>query len=182
MTSEQQALVTNNMKLAYKVAHKWKSQWLRHGMEFEDLTQTCLLGLCRAAHTYDPSRGVAFSTYATRVMDNEVFAELKKRRHYMDRNIATVDPELVDKLDLAGDDAERIEDAIIDRIVARQFLRHTFKKLPPYVKRLVAALLEHPNDSYNAISKKLKHSHAWAHNTLKRLQQDIARGRYGKLL
>lgn len=54
-------LVTNNLKLVMKMAHKYKNR----GLEIEDLIQEGTIGLMRASTDFDASLGYQFSTYAT---------------------------------------------------------------------------------------------------------------------
>ncbi len=53
------------MGLAVKMA---RQVWIRahRRPELTDLCQAAMVGLCDAAHLYDPSRGVKFSSYASR--------------------------------------------------------------------------------------------------------------------
>lgn len=65
--------------------------------EAEDLRQVGRVGLIKAANHYDSQKGVAFSTYATKVIENEVKAYLaRNRKHYstdsLDRPVA-IDPD-----------------------------------------------------------------------------------------
>lgn len=52
MTTEEQKLVTDNMKLVYTIAKKYKGY-----MEWEDLTQYGILGLCTAATRFNSEKG-----------------------------------------------------------------------------------------------------------------------------
>ncbi len=63
LTNEQRDLAGRNMGLA---GHAAKLVWNRgHQMsEIKDLTQAAMVGLCNATRTYDPSKGIKFSTYA----------------------------------------------------------------------------------------------------------------------
>lgn len=59
--SERDRLVEENQRLAFREAAKVAQTT---GLEFEDLAQEAMKGLIRAAEKFDPSRGLAFSTYA----------------------------------------------------------------------------------------------------------------------
>lgn len=63
MTDAQKKLVEDNLPLAYWYAHKWRNRLI----EEEDREQIAMLGMCKAAIAYDPSRG-AFSTVAAKYM------------------------------------------------------------------------------------------------------------------
>jgi RNA polymerase sporulation-specific sigma factor len=57
---------------------------LPSSMDREDLHSLGLVGLLRAAQTYDPDRGVAFSTYAYRCIEYSIAGALKRES---DRNL-----------------------------------------------------------------------------------------------
>lgn len=55
--------VESNMGLVANVAHRYR--WaLRDGLELDDLMQAGAIGLMKAIERFDPSRGIAFATYA----------------------------------------------------------------------------------------------------------------------
>lgn len=65
-----ECLITNNMRLAISVAQKF-------GYE-EDYESLAMLGLIRAADTFDLDKGACFSTYAARVIQNQILMYLRK--------------------------------------------------------------------------------------------------------
>ena len=67
-------LVQSALPLAHQVARRY----LRGGEPFEDLLQVARLGLVKAVDRFDPSREVAFSTYAVPTMVGEI------KRHFRD--------------------------------------------------------------------------------------------------
>jgi len=75
MQNNIEKLVNDNEKLAYKVAHKFTPKIM---VDFEDIKQMALIGLYKAAKGFDDSKGVKFSTFAFRVMSNEVLQEMRK--------------------------------------------------------------------------------------------------------
>jgi len=75
MMSKIEKLVNDNEKLAYKVAHKFTPKVM---VDFDDIKQMALIGLYKAAKSFDESKGVKFSTYAYRVATNEVLQEMRK--------------------------------------------------------------------------------------------------------
>lgn len=46
----------------------------------EDLFSIGLIGLVKAVNTFNPNKGFAFSTYATRIIRNEILTTFKKKR------------------------------------------------------------------------------------------------------
>lgn len=72
LNSEQRILISENMKLVYHVSKKY------YFAEKEDLQSIGVLGLIDAAKSYDPNRGVKFSTWAYRSINWKLAGELKK--------------------------------------------------------------------------------------------------------
>jgi RNA polymerase sigma-B factor len=90
-------LVDRFLPLAYALALRYQ-----HSCEaLEDLVQVASVGLLKAIDRFDPSRGIAFSTYAVPTMLGEI------RRHFRDRTWAVHVPRDLQELSLR-----------VDRIVA----------------------------------------------------------------
>ncbi len=68
MTREE--LFIDYTNLAYKIANKYVGVYPN---EREDIYQVALMGLWKATEHFDENRGYAFSTFATRVITNEIF-------------------------------------------------------------------------------------------------------------
>lgn len=72
------ALVTDNLRLVYATVRRyWRPS---HPVPYEDIVQTGMVALTNAARHFDPSRGLAFSTYAVTAIRNDLFKELFPRR------------------------------------------------------------------------------------------------------
>ena len=73
-------LVLDNMGLVRTVAVKFRDR----GTEFEDLMQIGAMGMIKAIHSFDTTRGTAFSTYAVPLIVGEI------RRHLRDDGLIRV--------------------------------------------------------------------------------------------
>jgi DNA-directed RNA polymerase specialized sigma subunit len=73
LTDEQQKFVEANHNLIYFLLKTYK--WT-----IDKYYDVAAIGLCKAAQRYDASRNYAFSTYALRVMYNEVVREIRKEK------------------------------------------------------------------------------------------------------
>lgn len=84
-TIEQINNLTDNIKLAYYIAHKWDVK-LSGRIEKEDVEGVCLLGLTKAVLNYNPNLS-KFSTFAIKCMDNEILMALRKVKHKIDNKV-----------------------------------------------------------------------------------------------
>ena len=66
LSKDQQDLVSDNHNLIYSYANKMN-------LDINEYYGLLAIGLCKAAKTYDPNRGYAFSTYAYYVMRTECY-------------------------------------------------------------------------------------------------------------
>ena len=73
-------LVVDNMGLVRSVAGRFRDR----GTEYEDLIQIGTMGMIKAIHSFDLSRGTAFSTYAVPLIVGEI------RRHLRDDGLIRV--------------------------------------------------------------------------------------------
>ena len=74
MTAEQQKLVIDNEKLVYYIILKHYKPYIHN----EDVKQTGILALCKAAIMFDQSKGYKFDTYASQSIYNEISSFLSK--------------------------------------------------------------------------------------------------------
>jgi RNA polymerase sigma factor, sigma-70 family len=93
LTDGQSALVAENHNLIYAFLRK-------RNLLCDDFYGVAATGLCKAAGTYDPDRGLAFSTYAYACMANEVRQDMRDHRE----RLVTVSLEepIHDELPLSG--------------------------------------------------------------------------------
>ncbi len=71
LTHDEQRKVEANIPLVYHVLGRSRFRPPR-GFEHADLESVAILGLCGAVTGYDPTRGFAWTTYATRCIRNAV--------------------------------------------------------------------------------------------------------------
>lgn len=77
MSEKDKALVEENMKLVFFVINRYYPTFVHD----EDLKQVGAIGLCKAAKTWDAEKST-FSTYASRVILNEIKMEFRRRRKF----------------------------------------------------------------------------------------------------
>ena len=124
LTKSQQDIVISNHKLIYKVLHKYN-------LDVEEFYGAAAVGLCKAAKTFKPELGYAFSTYAYKVMANEINKEFRSIDKHQKLNL--ISGEEVIHVSENGDEItlfetlssdENIEDTTIDRITADVLLEN----------------------------------------------------------
>ena len=80
LCSEKQYLVLDNQKLVYYLVNKLGVT--PNSSEYEDIVSIGTIGLIKAAITFDKSKGIAFATYASRCINNEIFMHYRKSNKY----------------------------------------------------------------------------------------------------
>lgn len=75
-----QELITRNMGLVWRVVRKTV-----HPAEADDVAQECVFALVDAADKYDPSKGAAFSTWATWRIRGRVVDMARRRERFVAR-------------------------------------------------------------------------------------------------
>lgn len=77
-TKEKTELIERNMGLVFFIAQKYFDV----GIEGDEAISAGLLGLVKAANSFDPARKIKFSTYAGRCIENEILMCIRsaKRR------------------------------------------------------------------------------------------------------
>ena len=77
---QRQLLIADNLKLVYHVANKFMPCPKGYMYEFDDLISEGYFGLVVAAKNFNPNLGVAFSTYACKVIESRIKRSLPKYR------------------------------------------------------------------------------------------------------
>lgn len=75
---QRQLLIADNLKLVYHVANKFMPCPKGYMYEVDDLISEGYFGLVVAAKNFNPSLGVAFSTYACKVIESKIKRSLSK--------------------------------------------------------------------------------------------------------
>jgi len=103
MTEQQQALCLGSVRLVSYCAKKF----LPTGIPWEELCAAGNLGLVQAAVTFSPEKNTAFSTYAGRCIENEIYKLLRQQKKHS---------AVIESLDniLPGTDGMRLHDVLPD--------------------------------------------------------------------
>ena len=139
-------LVIENINLCYDISWKYYKKY-NNILDFDDIVSICNLGLVKAANTYNSSKGYAFSTYAYKVIVNELLMYLRnnKRRNKYNVNFISIN----DSMNF--DENLSLENLIADNYNLEQFvedkllidLLHTFiNELPDMLRDAILYKLE----------------------------------------
>ena len=69
-------LITHNLRLVAHIAKKY----IRAGRDNDDMISIGTIGLIKAVATFDPSKGVALSSYASRCVENEILMSIRTEK------------------------------------------------------------------------------------------------------
>ena len=92
LSSDREHLVLDNIGLVYYLVRKFGVT--QNSSEYEDIISIGTIGLVKAAITYNSSKGIRFSTYASRCINNEIFIHYKRERKY--KNNVSIDETIRD--------------------------------------------------------------------------------------
>lgn len=110
-------LITDNMKLVYFVYHQLAKTSLTINNR-DDLISEGMLGLCKAANSFDENKGTKFSTYAALCIKNAMLMYIRKLKKYTPHEISLCMP--------MGRDEEgktiTVEDVIVDEKSSEEYI------------------------------------------------------------
>ena len=112
MTTDEEDLIVKNIKMAYDIAWKYHKKFNAY-TDYEELQSEALVGLTKAAKTFNPKLGLAFSTYAYTVMQNEILLYLRHLNKNQSMSLYTEVYEDIDLFDKLASDIS-IEENLLD--------------------------------------------------------------------
>lgn len=165
LSKEQQDLASDNHKLIYSFANKT-------GLDIDEYYGLLAIGLCKAAKTYDPDRGYAFSTYAYITMRNECYMywrHMKTEQQIPEELIFSYNAPLGDESD-GKDYAERINDIFgtyqlnTTRVEVEEFIESLtarekqilFEKMYGYTQKEIAMHIDRSQTIVSRIVNQIK--------------------------
>lgn len=138
LTPEQQKLVEQNHNLIYSFA-------MLRGANVDEAYGALATGLCLAARSYSPEKNVSFSTYAYRVMRNELV------REWRDSRVRSIPDELVFSYDatMPGDDHGH-ESSYLDKMDDISMVTRLDTSAVE-IREFIDTLSEHERDALDAL-------------------------------
>lgn len=126
MPSARDKLITDNMRLVYHMYGKIGDGLIKENYK-EDIISEGMLGLCKAADTFDESRGVRFSTYAAMCIRNAMLMFIRKTSKHYPHEVSLnmvigrdAEDSVLTLADIIEDESQS-EDEIITRIMLEDF-------------------------------------------------------------
>jgi RNA polymerase sporulation-specific sigma factor len=150
MTKQQ--LIEDNMKLVYHIVNRQYPTY----MADEDIIQTGMVGLCKAAESWNKEKG-EFSTFACRCIQNEIINEFRSRKKH--QGILSLDYEI----DCGDGEKTTFGDFCVgDEDVQYVNIEYATDKLTPREKEVIA--LKHRGMNIVEVAKTLGVSkqYVWA--------------------
>lgn len=168
LTKEQQQLVEDNHNLIYSYLHK---RHLPIDSTF-DFYGDAALGLCTAAHMYNPSLGFKFSVIAYKAMETEINNSLKRINKYINCILNT------ENLECFEEKAEN--ELIIDYdyfLALRNIVNKYYKQLSDRDKQLIKMYLS-GNYTLEKIGNALGISRQRVSEIIKRFRSNVKKDYY----
>lgn len=140
MTNEEiENLILQNEKLAYSLVNKYFSK-VKSFIEYDDLKSTALLGLVKAANTYNIDKQ-KFSTYAYTVINNEILMLIRTEKK--SNRFVSLDNEIDNNITYL-DIFDTGEDIEVDYIRLQDInkLNKYIEQLPEKLKKVIRLRLD----------------------------------------
>lgn len=134
LAAEQERLINDNIRLVYFLARKYHS----HYYDPEDVVSIGCIGLIKAACAFRADRGVKFSTFASRCIENEIRSTLRKEKSEVQTlsfPVAFQENGLPHEADLIEDNTSH---ALIDQCEHAELI-NALRSLPEIQKQLIKA-------------------------------------------
>lgn len=143
MQSCRDDLVCDNIRLVYYIFGKL-SQTEVSTLHKDDIISSGMLGLVKAANTFDTERGTKFSTYAALCIRNEMLMYMRKARRYFDQEISLESPVTVDESGAILTIADTLEanENPQDECLASLIYEEFIKKLTTLDQRVLGLRIE----------------------------------------
>ena len=137
MTTDEENFYMDNINLAYKLAWKYHKKF-RGYIDIEELKSICLLGLAKAVKTFNKELGFNFSTYAYRVIQNEVLIVNKSNQKW-NKNIS-LSTEIYDTENILLEDMVDNDFDIDEKVNTSIYIQKLYNELDrmrPRYKKLI---------------------------------------------
>lgn len=175
LSSEKEHLVLDNQRLVHYIIRKLGITL--KSSEYEDIVSIGTIGLVKAAITFDSSKKIKFSTYASRCINNEIFIYYRKAKKYAN-DISIDEPIGNDKEDKEHTLIEAIEDPesnFVEEIECKESFIQLVSIILNYLegKNRLVILYQMGNMSQIDIAKKLNIAQSYVSRILTKSINEI---------
>lgn len=141
--SECEKLILDNMRLVYFMYEKLQKNDITIRYK-EDLISEGMVGLCKAANSYDPSRGVRFTTFSSMCIRNEMLMFLRKLNRQVNAEVSLHDTigRDSDGHELTYEDIIEDESQSVDTYLADTIAKEFTESQKPLDRDILKALQE----------------------------------------
>ncbi len=174
LSSDKEQLVLKNQRLVYYLVQKMGIN--QGSSEYDDIVSEGMMGLIKAAITFEPSKKYQFATYATTCINNEIFMFLRKNKKYVN-NIYLEEPigNDGDKEITLADTIEDPESDFVEKISNREEFINIFNIILNCLKKTekVVILYRIGDLTEREIARKLNFSQSYISRLVKKSAQKI---------
>lgn len=166
MNEDKKALAEKNIALAHFVAQRYKNV----GVEYEEIVSCAYVGLVKAAIHFNPQKGYKFSSFAVKVMRNEILMFMRRENKTLTLSLETP---------IIPDGRLTLKDTIVDE---RNVLENTELMFDMEVNRavlneqenrLLNAKLRNPGMTQNELSEYLGVSQSYISRMLRMIKKKM---------
>lgn len=152
-----------------KLLHSIAGKYTIDGYEVQDMVQEGLLAFLIATKTYDENAGASFKNYASKCAKNR-FNDLAKKS-----NAKSAVPKSqivsIDSLENKTDEAQNIEDYVLEREYLKTFIKHLDSMLDSDEKKVFNMYAQ--GYSYKEIGEEIKTSPKKVDNILQKIKRKL---------
>jgi RNA polymerase sporulation-specific sigma factor len=162
-----ESLITNNIRLAISIAQKFSYE--------EDFESVAMIGLIKAADTFDIEKGIRFASYAARVIQNDILMYIRKNKKYLKIiSFETVIPG-TDESPLTIGDTLSYEDKEIDKFEKAEGVKELHEAIHSLPDRecKIICLLYGIGESRSYRQKEVAERFGLSQSYISRLEKDI---------
>ena len=135
MTTYEEKLILDNIGLVYDIAWKNYNKFQKY-YELDDLRSVGFIGLMNAVQNYNPDLGNVFSTYAYKVISNEIYMYIgKENKHNKEISLYTEISEGVELQDILEVDYNIGEE--LEKLLSIKELQEAIGKLPDKYEEVI---------------------------------------------
>ena len=169
LSSEKEHLVLDNQRLVHYLVLKLGVTPI--SSDYEDIVSIGTLGLIKAAITFDSSKKISFTTYASRCINNEIFMHYRKANK--DANTIDIDGPIRNDGEgnelILGDTIAHSESDFVEKIVNKDAFIQLMSIILNYLeeKMRLAFLYRMGEVSQTDIAEKLNISQSYVSRTVK---------------